>query len=124
MNFCKVCQNLLYIKTEDEGGLVNYCKCCKYSHTDKAVPGKAICVSKTLYAEDDLLYAQHNNQFLRFDPTLPRVEDPNIRCPNGACTGDPLKPNIIYVKYHAVHMKYFYTCNYCGESWRNNQNQA
>lgn len=118
MEFCKVCQNLLYLKTELDQSLTRYCKYCKFQQQDAPVLGKAVCVSKTMYSEDDLLYMQHKNAFLRFDPTLPRVQDPNIICENSECTGPRDKPQIIYVKYHPVHMKYFYTCDYCGHSWR------
>ena len=118
MEFCKVCQNMLYIKTEADNSLTHYCKYCKFEHQDPPVVGKAIFVSKTMYSEDDLLYMQHQNEFLRFDPTLPRVQDPLILCQNSECTGPRDKQQIIYVKYHTVHMKYFYTCDYCGYSWR------
>ena len=118
MEFCKVCQNLLYLKTELDQSLTRYCKNCKFQQQDAPVLGKAVCVSKTMYSEDDLLYMQHKNAFLRFDPTLPRVQDPNIICENSECTGPRDKPQIIYMKYHPVHMKYFYTCDYCGHSWR------
>ena len=118
MEFCKVCQNMLYLKTELDQSLTRYCKYCKYQEQDAPVLGKAICVSKTMYSEDDLLYMQQKNAFLRYDPTLPRVQDPNIVCENSECTGPREKPQIIYMKYHPVHMKYFYTCDYCGHSWR------
>lgn len=118
MLFCAVCKNLLYIQTAEDQSLTHYCKHCKFEHKDAPVHGKSICVSKTMYAEDDLLYMQHQNQFLRFDPTLPRVQDNSIICQNSACSGDRQKPQVIYVKYHTAHMKYFYTCDYCGFSWR------
>lgn len=113
-----MCQNLLYLKTELDQSLTRYCKHCKFQQQDAPVLGKAVCVSKTMYSEDDLLYMQHKNAFLRFDPTLPRVQDPNIICENSECSGPRDKPQIIYMKYHPVHMKYFYTCDYCGHSWR------
>lgn len=118
MEFCKICQNLLYIKTDTNNNLTHYCKYCKFEHQDLKDSGKAFCVSKTMYSEDDLLYMQHQNEFLRFDPALPRVQDSEIKCPNSECTGPPDKQQIIYVKYHTVHMKYFYTCDFCGHSWR------
>lgn len=118
MEFCKICQNMLYLKTELDQSLTRYCKNCKFQHQDAPTLGKAVCVSKTVYTEDDLLYMQHKNAFLRFDPTLPRVADPNLVCENKDCSGPRDKPQMIYVKYHPVHMKYFYTCDYCGHSWR------
>ena len=118
MEFCKICQNMLYIKTEKDHSLTHYCKNCKFSSQMPPVVGKAVCISKTMYSEDDLLFMQHQNAFLRFDPTLPRVQDPEMKCENAECTGPKDHPQIIYVKYHPIHMKYFYTCDYCGFSWR------
>jgi DNA-directed RNA polymerase subunit M/transcription elongation factor TFIIS len=118
MEFCKVCNNLLYIKTEEDQSLTHYCKYCKFEEHDEPTLGKAICISKTMYEEDDLLYMQQQNAYLRFDPTLPRVQDSSMVCPNAECKGDREKPQIIYVKYHTVHMKYFYICDYCGYCWR------
>jgi DNA-directed RNA polymerase subunit M/transcription elongation factor TFIIS len=118
MEFCKVCKNLLYIRTEEDQSLTHYCKYCKFEHQDEPTLGKAICISKTMYEEDDLLYMQHKNEYLRFDPTLPRVQDSSIICENKECTGDREKPQVIYVKYHTLHMKYFYACDYCGYCWR------
>jgi hypothetical protein len=109
---------MLYLKTELDQSLTRYCKYCKFQQQDAPTLGKSVCVSKTMYSEDDLLYMQHRNAFLRYDPTLPRVQDPNIICENKDCVGSKEKPQIIYVKYHPVHMKYFYTCDYCGYSWR------
>lgn len=118
MEFCKICQNLLYIKTDAENNLTHYCKNCKYEHQDSKEAKKAFCVSKTMYYEDELLYMQHQNEFLRHDPTLPRVQDATIKCPNGACTAPEGKTQVIYVKYHTTNMKYFYTCDFCGHTWR------
>lgn len=118
MEFCKVCQNMLYLKAEKDQPLVKYCKYCPYQESEEANVNKAICVSKTMYSEDDLLYLQHRNAYLRFDPTLPRVQDPKIVCENADCSGPKDKPQVLYVKYHPVHMKYFYTCDYCGHTWR------
>ena len=118
MEFCKICQNMLYLKAEEDQSLVRYCKYCQYHQADKPDIGKAIRISKTMYSEDDLLYSQHRNAYLRFDPTLPRVQDPKLCCENAECSGPKDKPQVLYVKYHPVHMKYFYTCDYCGYTWR------
>lgn len=118
MDFCKICQNLLYLKTEGDHSLIRYCKYCQYHEKQAPDVNKAVRISKTMYSEDDLLYEQHRNSYLRFDPTLPRVQDPKIRCENADCTGPTDKPQVLYVKYHPVHMKYFYTCDYCGYTWR------
>lgn len=118
MEFCKVCHNMLYLKTEQDNALTRYCKCCDFTQQDPPTLGRSICVTKTMYAEDDLLYMQHNNPYLRFDPTLPRVQDPNIVCQNADCPGSRETSQMIYVKYHPVQLRYFYVCDLCGQSFR------
>lgn len=117
MEFCDDCDNLLYMK-DSQGKLVKYCKFCNFSKELDPRTAGAFKVTQTMYSEDDLLYKQHQNKYLRFDPTLPRVQDPNIKCPNEACTGPKDTPRVLYVKYHPVHMKYFYCCEYCGYTWK------
>ena len=127
MEFCDACRNMVYLRADDgedageeEGGprgprLIKYCKACGYEKTHE---GGAFRVTQTLYAEDDLLYLQHQTPYLRCDPTLPRVCDASMPCPNTACTGPKDKPQVLYVKYHPIHMKYLYCCDYCGHFWR------
>lgn len=116
MDFCDVCDNMLYIKDENRT-LVKYCKHCNFSKAMTMAQG-ALRIAETIYSEDDLLYMQKQNKYLRFDPTLPRVKDPSIVCPNAACTGPKEESQVLYVKYHPIHMKYFYCCDYCGYVWR------
>jgi hypothetical protein len=129
MEFCEICRNMLYLtsKPQDpdteqgnangtpEDCLMKYCKHCKWSTIQDTSKNMPIRVAFTLYSEDDLLNKQHYNPYLRFDPTLPRIQDPSISCTNPKCTGPRDKPQMIYVKYHPENMKYFYCCDYCGE---------
>lgn len=115
MEFCQICQNMLYLKTEADQSLLRYCKYCNFQHKDPATLGKSVCVSKTVYTEDDLLYMQHQNKYLRYDPTLPRVNDQT--CPNGDCPGT--ESRVIYIKYDHINMKYFYVCDHCGTVFQN-----
>lgn len=116
MEFCEYCDNMLYMRTNDNGDLVKYCKQCTHETVQSAKTGTAIRVTHTLYTEDELLYKQHQNMYLRFDPTLPRVND--IPCPNAECEKSKQNPSVLYVKYHPVDMKYFYMCDHCGKTWR------
>jgi DNA-directed RNA polymerase subunit M/transcription elongation factor TFIIS len=118
MEFCDVCNNMLYIKSAEDFTLIKHCRHCSFKKEISPTTGTAIRISKTMYSEDDLLYMQHQSKFLRYDPTLPRVQDGSIVCPNKDCKGSKEKPNVSYVKYHPVDMKYFYCCNVCGETWR------
>lgn len=123
MEFCEVCDNLLYLRAEDNVSLVKYCKHCSFVKKDEDATDRkrAIKVTESLYSDDDLLYLQFQNKYLRFDPTLPRVNDPAIVCPNTDCPkpkSGELMNQVLYVKYHPVHMKYLYCCDYCGTTWR------
>jgi len=127
MEFCDICDNLLYLRTEDNKTLMKYCKHCNFVKNDETSEGgRSLKVAETLYSDDDLLYLQFQNKYLRYDPSLPRVCDPAITCPNGDCSGpkDALKKGVefknqvLYIKYHPVHMKYLYCCDYCGTTWR------
>lgn len=114
MEFCDICRNMLFIRT-DEDALVQFCKHCNFSKNREM--NRAVKISETLYSEDDLLYKQHMNKYIRFDPTLPRTRD--IKCENpGGCSGPKDDPRVIVYKYHPVQMKYFYCCDHCGHSWR------
>jgi len=116
MEFCEICNNLLYLRSNNDQNLEKYCRRCGFSKKEVAI--KAFKVTSTIYSEDDLLYLQHKNRYLRYDPTLPRVQDAALICPNKECKGSKDKPQILYVKYHPVHMKYLYCCDDCGWIWR------
>jgi len=117
MEFCNNCDNMLYIKNDENNNLVKYCKHCDYSK--KESESKYIKISESRYLEDDLLYEQNKNKYLRFDPTLRRIKDSNIICPNKPeCNVDIDKQQIISIKYDNTNMKYFYVCDYCGYTWR------
>jgi len=124
MEFCEVCDNLLYF-SESSGAadpalrsLNKFCKNCGFTKQLNIQQTGAIRVAKTLYSEDDLLYAQYKNKYLRHDPTLQRVCDPRVRCPSESCTADKDTSEVLYVKYHPVHMRYFFCCDACGTMWR------
>jgi hypothetical protein len=118
MEFCEICQNMIYIRTDTQHNLVKYCKNCKTKQTMEATaPGRMpykICQS--LYSDDDMLYLQHQNKYLRYDPTLPRICDASLRCPAADCEGAAAgaESRLLYVKYHPVDLKYLYCCDYCG----------
>jgi DNA-directed RNA polymerase subunit M/transcription elongation factor TFIIS len=117
MEFCDICDNLLYLRSEEDHALVKYCKHCAFSERESAEGRPAMKVSENLYSEDEP-YLQYQNKYLRCDPTLPRVSDTGLQCPNTACSGPPENPQVLYVKYHPVHMKYLYCCDYCGTTWK------
>jgi len=107
---------MLYVKKNDENKLVKYCKHCEFEKIENT--DKAIKISETMYTEDDLLYNQHINKYLRYDPTLRRIKDPLITCPNEKCNLEKEEQQIIYIKYHAKNMKYLYVCEGCNTTWK------
>jgi len=125
MEFCDVCFNMIYIKSSECSGtegnteptLIKFCKHCKFEKEETT--NISVKVSETIYSEDDLLYNQQINQYLRFDPSLRRIKDPSIKCTN--CDIPDEKRQIIPIKYHPAHMKYFYVCDNCGFTWRENK---
>ncbi len=114
MEFCEVCNNMLYVKTDDARNLVKYCKHCEFSKTE--LSQNSIKISETIYTEDELLYNQNINKYLRYDPTLRRINDSQIKCPNGECSDK--QQQVLYIKYHPQNMKYLYVCDHCGHIWR------
>jgi DNA-directed RNA polymerase subunit M/transcription elongation factor TFIIS len=118
MEFCEKCDNMLYLRAEQENKLEKYCKRkdCGFS---KEVSGVSVKVSQTIYSEDQLLYEQFQNKYLRYDPTLPRIRDPDLTCPNTECTAPKdAPPQIICIKYQPTHMRYLYCCDYCGHVFK------
>ncbi len=119
MEFCNVCNNMLYVNTDEEKRLVKYCKHCDFSKTE--MTQSSIKISETIYTEDDLLYNQSINKYLRYDPTLRRINDHQIRCQNAECPAvndDTINQQVLYIKYHPQNMKYLYVCDHCGNIWR------
>jgi DNA-directed RNA polymerase subunit M/transcription elongation factor TFIIS len=117
MNFCEICHNMIYIKTNDSKRLVYYCKHCSFEKEEEK--NTAIRISETIYTEDELLFNQHINNYLRFDPSLRRIKDDNIKC--NKCDIPDSERQIIPIKYHPSNMKYFYVCDNCGNTWRENK---
>ena len=141
MQFCEACRNMLYLRTTDVAteaeaeaaeadadaappstrGLVWYCKACPYERSvaQAAVAGgdtamQAVRVAHTSYTEDDVFH-RFVNPHLRHDPTLPRIRDDALRCPNAACAcASGGASDVLYFKYHLTELLYFYCCDACG----------
>lgn len=118
MEFCDICNNMLYMKSNENKDLIKFCKHCDFSKID--TQNGCVKISETMYTEDDLLYNQNVNKYLRYDQTLRRINDSKISCPNAECdtkTSD-IDQQVLYIKYHNQNMKYFYVCDHCGHIWR------
>jgi hypothetical protein len=114
---------MLYIKEEPAAAdkkskLLYYCKNCNFSTSeDEELLGK--CIIDNNYTDDDTKYKQYVTDNVKYDPTLPRVND--IKCPNVSCTKKLSdEDEVIYLKYDFTNMKYVYFCAHCETFWKTN----
>ena len=123
MHFCDDCGNMYYIHISDTDGdqLVHFCrKCGKKSNI---ITEDNICVSSITLKRGIQKTNIMVNEYTKLDPTLPRVN--NIPCPNSACesnTEPDTKPEILYMRYDDINMKYIYTCILCNKVWKLDEN--
>lgn len=135
MDFCTVCGNMLYIRTIDPAAATTedlqdteeevatstsstiefYCKHCNFKKVPEN-PHSSFVISETHF-DENAQFSLMVNPFLKYDPTLPHVD--NVPCPNEACSKPPDAGNdVIYIKYDNTHMKYIYYCSHCSHFWR------
>lgn len=133
MHFCKICENMYYLRiNEDEPNkLVYYCRKC--GNEDTLLIGDNYCISKTLVKKSQQSFSHIINKYTKYDPTLPRIN--NILCPNADCISNKKngvkelegennleinKNEIIYIRYDDINMKYVYLCCNCDTIWEIN----
>ena len=132
MHFCKVCDNMYYIRlqNEDSDSLVYYCRKCGNQDDTLGATLNNICVSKTLIKKKEGGIRHLVNQYTKLDPTLPRVT--NIPCPNPACLSNisleegetkgeekrVQKHEVIFLRYDDAALKFVYICNSCDKVWK------
>jgi DNA-directed RNA polymerase subunit M/transcription elongation factor TFIIS len=122
MHFCDVCQNMYYIRIDEESGskLIYYCRKC--GNENSTLTESNVCVSKTSFHKDDSHSFTHIiNDYTKFDPTLPRFN--SVLCPNADCTTNTKgkEREIIYIRYDEVNLKYMYLCSTCDTTWKASQ---
>ena len=116
MKFCAVCDNVYFIKVNENKDMVYFCKNCANEEVQKKENG-SICIIDDSKVDDTTKYSQYVNKYLKYDPTLPRVN--NIPCPNVKCTKPSGEENeVIYLKYDHINMKFMYYCCHCEHFWR------
>ena len=122
MEFCKVCDNLYYMKinSEDNDNLIYYCRNC--GHEDTELTKDNICVSKTQLKRSEQKYNHIINEYTKLDPTLPRIN--TISCPNNECSSNKEKGDreVIYIRYDDMNQLYIYLCAKCDTVWRTDGN--
>jgi hypothetical protein len=72
------------------------------------------CVMNINYTDDKHNYQQFMNTNIKYDKTLPHVN--NIKCPDTNCKKTT---DTIYIKYDLNNMKYLYFCCNCEKFWKN-----
>lgn len=120
MHFCPVCNNMFYLRIDEENPnkLDYYCRNC--GHEDKILAHDNMCVSKTLIKKSEQSFNHIINEYTKLDPTLPRIN--TILCPNTECETNTKKAKreIIYIRYDDTNMKYVYLCSECSNIWQTN----
>ena len=79
MEFCEVCDNLLFLQRIDRK-LRHYCKVCDIS---QPFTRKENCIYETDHTDNYLSYKNLHNPYLYLDSTLPRIN--TLQCPNTKC---------------------------------------
>lgn len=122
MHFCNVCQNMYYIRVDNESGdnLIYYCRKC--GNEDSNITDKNTCVSKTNLRQGEQTFSHIINEYTKYDPTLPRFN--SILCPNADCSTNTKDTprEIIYIRYDEINLKYVYLCSTCDTTWTTSQN--
>jgi len=119
MNFCKECDDMLYVKIKTEkneetnaetNSLIYLCKTCYKEYPQNL--NSTNCVYHVNYDMDDIKKESLINKYTYYDPTLPKAI--GIKCPNKECPGKT--PNIVYINYDNKQMKYIYICLECANA--------
>jgi DNA-directed RNA polymerase subunit M/transcription elongation factor TFIIS len=117
LKFCPTCNYYLYLDAPSEAGspLRRLCRNCGFAQIEE---GGGLITETKLQEKVAEGYKVLLNEFTRLDPTLPHVD--NIKCKNATCDSNTkgTKPDVIYIKYDGVNMKFLYICNVCKEQWR------
>ena len=103
MQFCTVCDNMMFMNVDKEEFLTFVCRKCNNVVTH---PKATLCV-KPDYGDDEEAFRSKMNENTVYDATCQRVD-------TIACTQCDVKPvEMIVVKYDDRRMKYAYMCQHC-----------
>ena len=118
MHFCSNCQNMYYIRINENepNKLVYYCRQC--GNEDSSITQDNICVSKIQIKKNEQTFDHIINKYTKYDPSLPRIN--TILCPNPDCETNTknTEREIIYIRYDDTNMKYVYVCSTCDTVWK------
>jgi len=117
INFCKDCDNMMFLYTDEDEELYYGCKACG-NIEDVGQTHSSTCVYNNSQLQVDKSEVINSNPYITHDITLPSIQNnPNIKCQNEAC--NPETTDIKFIKYDEINMKYIYICNHCSSKWRN-----
>lgn len=112
MIFCDKCNNMYYIKLQDDDPnvLTHYCKQCGNEDSSQSTN-----IINNINKNDD---PDIINEFTKYDPTLPRTN--TIPCPNPECKTniEDISREIIYIKYNETKLNFMYLCTQCNTTWK------
>ena len=108
MEFCDVCENMLYLDHTADG-LFHLCKKCGHQ---KSVDGSV--VSSVVFVKPEQTVSI--NRYTKYDPTLPRA--PTVPCPTKDCKNSHLPSNVILYRYNHSDLKYMFICPECDVLWK------
>jgi hypothetical protein len=120
MEFCKTCDNLLTLTKDknDSNSLFYLCKACN-SKTECPTNFNSCLLKKNYGGNEKVFYELFVNQYTKYDPTLPRLN--NTTCQNPDCPTNDDKSGkeseIVYIRYSEDKMKYIYLCCVCDTAW-------
>lgn len=115
MEFCPVCDNLFYLKINDKV-LFHECKKCG---NEKEIT-KSTSIFKQNFTKTNQQFEASVNKYTKLDPTLPRIY--TMQCPSTTCVNHTIdRPEIIYVRYNNIDLKYVYLCPLCDSIWKSNK---
>jgi DNA-directed RNA polymerase subunit M/transcription elongation factor TFIIS len=112
MEFCTVCENMLFLTNVDEK-LMFQCKKCGF---EKDATSNVVCSMSFQKKE------QHSSvihKYTKLDPTLPRMK---LKCPLETCTNHEKESDIIQVRYNETELSYAYLCPECDTIWKMDKN--
>jgi len=121
MHFCTNCENMYYIRIneDDPNKLVYYCRNCGDENTNLSIEN--VTVSKLQIKKSEQSFNHIINKYTKLDPTLPRIN--TILCPNIDCETNTKNKEreTIYIRYDDTNMKYVYLCSSCNTVWKANE---
>ena len=116
MEFCEKCDNMYYMKVDDQTSKLIYF--CKYCGNEDNTLLQTNNLKVYEFSKESKNKGVHINQYTKYDPTLPHVH--TIKCPNLKCdcnVDESLQKDVIYLRYDDKNMKYMYLCCYCDTTW-------